>query len=275
MLNIAILEYPEFIAAAIVGVFALLLCGQKSSAPFYLPSWLTEPAAAALCSLPSKYIAWLAKMQNWCGYRSNTAFSLLASLKIYVPLLLSLSAMFLPLPAAILLVLFAFALPDVVLKIKSKIRQSQIRESLPQALDLMVLCVDAGLGLDATLQRISMERSVVAKALNEELLTLGRDVLLGMDRQRAYQELFNRTGVEELRALGSSLNQSAKLGLSVAKILRSQAEFLRTKLSQQAEEKAAKLPIYMAFPLWFFIMPALMVVVLAPSLIMFFQQGGF
>jgi tight adherence protein C len=95
-----------------------------------------------------------------------------------------------------------------------------------------------------------------------------------MERQRAYQELYVRTGVDELKTLGAALNQGSKLGLGIARILRAQSEFIRTKQSQKAEERAFKLPVYMAFPLWFCIMPALMVILLAPSLIMFFQQAG-
>jgi len=143
---------------------------------------------------------------------------------------------------------------------------------LPRALDLMVLCVDAGLGLDSTLQKIANEKAAIAVALNDELQILGRDLLLGMDRERAYQELFNRTGVDELRTLGSALYQASKLGLSIARILRAQSEFIRKKQSQKAEEKALKMPIYMVFPMWFCIMPSLLVVVLGPSLLRFFQQ---
>lgn len=269
----AVLEYPEFLLAALIGVF-LVAFGGKSRA-MQLPNWLSAPAVSVLASMPGNYISWLLRYQNWAGYRSNSAFGTLASAKVYTAIFFVLSALVMPFVAALPLVLVSFFLPDAVLYVSAKRRQKQIRESLPQALDLMVLCVDAGLGLDATLQRISQEQTALANALNEELLTLGRDILLGMDRERAYQELFNRTGVDELRSLGSSLNQSAKLGLSIAKILRSQSEFLRMKLSQKAEEKAAKLPIYMAFPLWFCIMPALLVILLAPSLIMFFEQVGF
>jgi tight adherence protein C len=268
----AILEYPEFIAATLIGMLAIVLGLRKTSSAFYLPVWLTAPAGEALRSMPDKYIVWLVKRQTWSGWRSNSAFGILASLKVYLPMLLSLSAFIVPVQHAALIVVIAFFAPDAVLYFCASRRQLKIKETLPQALDLMVLCVDAGLGLDATLQRIASEKSVVAKCLNEELIILGRDVLLGMDRERAYQELFNRTGVSELKALGSALNQSAKLGLSVAKTLRSQADFLRMKLSQKAEEKASKLPVYMAFPLWFFIMPALMVVLLAPSLITFFEN---
>jgi tight adherence protein C len=190
-----------------------------------------------------------------------------------MPLLASTTLCFLPTANSALIIVLAFFLPDLFLVHRSNKRQTSIRETLPQALDLMVLCVDAGLGLDATLQRIAAERTDTASALNDELGVLGRDVLLGMERDRAYQELYKRTGVEELKALGSSLNQSAKLGISIAKILRSQADFLRMKLAQKAEEKAAKLPIYMSFPLWFCIMPALMVILLAPSMITFLKQA--
>jgi len=270
----ALLEYPEFIGAAVICLAAAVFAFRQGSAALYFPGWMTEPAAQVLGAMPPKYVSWLLARQNWCGWRSNSAFCTLAALKIYPPVLFSLTALFLPSQYSFLLVLVGFFAPDIVLNVYARRRQREIKETLPQALDLMVLCVDAGLGLDSTLQRISSEKSVVAKALNDELLTLGRDVLLGMDRERAYQELYNRTGVEELKAFGSALNQSAKLGLSIAKTLRSQSEFLRLKLSQKAEEKAAKLPVYMAFPLWFFIMPALLVVVMAPSLIKFFEQSG-
>ena len=266
-------EYPEFFLAALAGALFFLLNKTATGARLFLPTFLTEPAVTVVSALPAGYVTWLMRSQNWSGWRSNTAFGVLASLKIYIPiLLLSLLTVVEPLIVATL-ALVAFFVPDVVIALNAKRRQQQIRESLPQALDLMVLCVDAGLGLDATLQRIAAEKTVVAVALNEELQTLGRDVLLGMERERAYQELFRRTGVDELKALGSSLNQSAKLGLSIAKVLRSQADFLRMKLSQKAEEKAAKLPILMAFPLWFCVMPSLMVVLLAPSLITFFENA--
>ncbi|MBI2811834.1 MAG: type II secretion system F family protein [Candidatus Melainabacteria bacterium] len=267
------LEYPEFFLAALAGGLFFFLNRSTSATNLYLPTFITEPAVTVVSAMPAKYVTWLMRLQNWCGWRSNTAFGLLSSVKVYVPILLLGLLAFVGPAVTLPLVLVSFFVPDVVLAITAKRRQEQIRESLPQALDLMVLCVDAGLGLDATLQRIAAEKTIVAIALNEELQTLGRDVLLGMDRDRAYQELFRRTGVDELKALGSSLNQSAKLGLSIAKVLRTQADFLRMKLSQKAEEKAAKLPILMAFPLWFCVMPALMVVLLAPSLITFFENA--
>lgn len=265
-------EYPEFFLAAMAGAFFFLF-NRNGNSRFFLPAFIAEPAVAVMSAMPAKYVTWLMQVQNWAGWRSNTAFGVLAALKVYVPIMLLSLLVFLSPFVVLPVMIVAFFVPDAVTAFKAKRRQQQIRESLPQALDLMVLCVDAGLGLDATLQRIAAEKSIVAVALNEELQTLGRDVLLGMERERAYQELYRRTGVDELKALGSSLNQSAKLGLAIAKVLRSQADFQRMKLAQKAEEKATKLPILMAFPLWFCIMPALMVVLLAPSLITFFENA--
>lgn len=262
------LQYPEFLLAFCLGL-VFLVKNQRS--PGNLPLWLTAPAMVLLRRLPEGYQRWLAKLQLWSGWRSNTAFGALAAAKIYPVILTGFTGIFLPLWVTVLLTIPAFFTADLVLVVLSRRRKARIKESLPQALDLMVLCVDAGLGLDATISRIASEKSAVRHDLNDELMILGRDILLGMEREKAYQDLYSRTGVEELKSLGASLNQAAQLGISISKILRAQSEFLRTKLSQQAEEKAAKLPIYMAFPLWFCIMPALMVIVLAPSFITFFE----
>lgn len=265
-------QYPELIGAWLVAVLLAVTLTKGNSEPNSLPSWLTEPASQLISFLPRAYVGKLVSWLNLAGYRNNSAFGALCCLKVY-PCLSSALLFFVTAPTiALPLVITFFFVADLFLLLKVKKRQKQIRESLPQALDLMVLCVDAGLGLDAAIRRIASERTAISNALNDELLTLGRDILLGVGRERAYQELYNRTGVEELKALTSALNQSAKLGLSIARILRSQAEFQRTRLSQKAEEKAAKLPIYMAFPLWFCVMPTLMVILLAPSIITFMQN---
>ncbi len=269
----AIFNYPEFFIAILLSICYLLFGNRAKTQHLILPSWLTEPATAALLAMPKGYANWLARLQTYSGWRSNTAFGALSASKFYPPFIVLLSAIVLPIALAVLLSAITYFVPDMILLIVSGRRQKQIREALPTALDLMVLCVDAGLGLDATLQRTTKEPTKTGQALNEELQILGRDLVLGMDRDRAYQELYNRTGVEELKSFSSSLNQSARLGLSVAKNLRNQAEFQRTRLSQKAEERAARLPIYMAFPLWFCIMPALMVVLLAPSLIVFLENS--
>lgn len=261
-------NYPEIIAALLLSLFLFFPRKSENS----LPPLLTEPATAALALCPPSYILWLQKKLVFAGLRNNTYFGGLAAAKVYPLLLATILFLFIHPALALLSALVLFFVADMVLCVMVNKRQKAIREALPQVLDLMVLCVDAGLGLDATIQKVASEPTSLAMAINDELMTLGRDVLLGMNRDKAYLELYNRTGVDELRALAASLNQSTQLGISVSKVLRSQAEFLRTKLGQKAEEKAAKLPVLMAFPLWFCIMPALMVLVLAPSLIIFFQQ---
>ncbi|MBZ0189152.1 MAG: type II secretion system F family protein [Candidatus Obscuribacterales bacterium] len=270
--QINFLQYPEFALALLLGTLMFFCKKNPASKARRLPSWLTAPATAIVSSFPAKYVRWLLKLQIWSGFRSNTAFGGLSAIKVFIPFLIVLSGMILPLWAVLILAPISFFIPDLTLLFLSRRRRQRIKESLPQALDLMVLCVDAGLGLDSTLSKISTESSSLANELNDELILLSRDLLLGIERERAYLELYNRTGVEELRALGASLNQAAQLGISIAKILRAQSDFLRNKLSQKAEEKAARLPIYMAFPLWFCIMPALMVILLAPSFIIFFDS---
>lgn len=263
-------QYPEFFIAALLGIFVMLQnkAGTKSNT---IPTWLTAPSLTILKRLPEGYLRWLVKLQLWSGWRSNTAFGALSVAKIYPSLGVLILGAVLPIWLVLILSVLLFFVADCILLMLSKKRINRIKESLPQALDLMVLCVDAGLGLDATISRIASEKSSVRHELNDELMILGRDILLGMDREKAYKDLYSRTGVDELKSLGASLNQAAQLGISISKILRSQSEFLRSKLSQRAEEKAARLPIYMAFPLWFCIMPALMVIVLAPSFITFFE----
>jgi tight adherence protein C len=274
----ALFNYPEFFLAGFLSLFLLVSAGREE-ASMHWPTWLSKPALAVLLLLPQDYVAWIKKILMYAGWRSNLSFGDFACWKLYPTLLSLLAFAFVPLYAVCLLSLTAFWASDLVLTILMRIRQQEIRLALPQALDLMVLCVDAGLGLDATLQRVSNDDSGIAKALNDELSILGREILLGVDRDKAYQELYLRTGVDELKTLGSALNQASKLGLSIAKILRAQSDFIRKKASQKAEEKALKMPVLMAFPLWFCIMPSLLLLVLGPSLIRFYyalhvtQQG--
>jgi len=266
----AFLRYPEFALAGILSV-ALLLGLSKDQAWHWPPS-ISRPATALALLLPESYLSWINKMLLYADWRINSSLGDFVSYKIYLTLLSLLSSFFVPLSAVCVLAFVAWFLPDLLLITTVKRRQEEIRKALPQALDLMVLCIDAGLGLDATLQRISAENSAVTSALNEELKLLGREILLGVDRDKAYQDLYIRNGVDELKTLGSALNQASKLGLSVAKILRAQSDFISKKRAQNAEEKALKMPILMAFPLWFCIMPSLMLLVLGPSLIRFYYS---
>jgi len=265
-----VLQYPEFIAAIVCALAVLLAPSEGQN--FSWPSWFAAPSSALLKQFSESYILWINKTLVYAERRNNLAFSAFASTKLFLCLMSLVSAIFLPLHYALLLAAVAYFVPDLLLSLSARRRQDQIRKELPQALDLMVLCVDAGLGLDSALQKISMENTALNSALADELRILGREILLGMDREKAYQDLYLRNGVDELKTLGSALHQASKLGLSVAKILRAQSDFICKKHSQRAEESAMKMPIYMSFPLWFFIMPSLMLLVLGPSLLRFYNQ---
>lgn len=259
-----ILQYPEFLAVA---VLSFLLLFKRSSAS------VAERSSAPPNLLPMAYGKWISKYLVWAGRRDNDAFANFLKAKV----LLSLFA----LPAAVWLgfvgllsVAPLFFAPDVHLFIFVKRRQQSIKESLPQALDLLVMCVDAGLGLEAALQRVGSDSSAVSEALQEELSILSRDILLGLDRSVAYKDMYERTGVDELKLLGSALNQATKMGLSISRMLRGQADFVRQQLSQKAEARAAKVPVWMAFPMWFCVMPALFILTVAPAFISFLMQSG-
>jgi pilus assembly protein TadC len=274
MQALAFFDYPEFIMAALLGIF--LLIGGRQERELHFPSWLAEAGKKFLSFMPGRYVLWINRTLMYAGWRSVYSLGDFAGLKLSLTFGSLLFAFYVPTYALPVIALIAWFVPDAILTIGKSARQQEIHNSLPQALDLMVLCVDAGLGLDATLQRIASDTASLSGALNEELTILSHEILLGIDREKAYQDLYNRTGVDELKSFGSALFQAGKLGLSISKILRSQSDFTRKKQSQKAEERAMRMPIYMAFPLWFFIMPSLMVLVLAPSLIRFYHQlhGG-
>jgi tight adherence protein C len=155
-----------------------------------------------------------------------------------------------------------------------KLRQREIIQSLPNILDLMVLCVEAGLSLDATLLRITRQ-SMLSNALTEELTMVGNDILFGMQREQVYSELYYRTGVMELRILGSALNQCSKGGLSIVSVLRAQSQLVRAGTFKRAETRAVKLPIWMSFPLCFLILPSVLIMLVGPAFVQYgITTGG-
>lgn len=265
-----VLQYPEFVVA---GMLAVLLAARAIfDGTSKVGNAFLDAAKSVVYLLPERYLAILQRNQMWSGWRGPRAVPILCSIKLYPAMMVSFAlGLFHPL-LGIFVGIVTFFIPDLVVFIMRTNRQREILSSLPQALDLMVLCVDAGLGLDSALHRVASDHSVLAEALSDELGALNRDILLGMDRERAYEDLFVRTGVEELRTFGSALNQSSKLGLSIAHVIRAQSDFVRLKQHQRAEERASKVSIWLVFPLWFCIMPALMIILLAPSLLLFFKS---
>jgi tight adherence protein C len=146
-------------------------------------------------------------------------------------------------------------------------RVQRLGASLPDCLDLMVVSLEAGLGLNATLARVGEERSAVHDELGLEFEQVARELREGRSREEALRALADRNGVEELSGLASLVVESDRLGASMARTLRSHADVLRTKRQQRAEEIARKLPIKILFPLALFILPALFVVTLGPAVL--------
>ena len=164
-----------------------------------------------------------------------------------------------------------FLLPDFVLRWKIRKRQEEITDALPDGLDLLVVCVEAGLGLNAAFIKITEEFRLSSPELSEEFDIVNREMVAGKPRQEALRALSDRTGVEDVKSLVGMLIQTEKLGTSLAQSLRVHSDSLRTKRRQRAEEAAAKTAIKMVFPLVFLLFPALFIVILGPGAIQIFH----
>jgi tight adherence protein C len=170
-----------------------------------------------------------------------------------------------------------YFLPNLILNRIIHSRQQQIRESLPDALDLLVVCVEAGQGLDAAVKRVSEDLQESSPVISQELLMVNLETMAGLDRQQALKNLGERTGVEELISLCNILIQSERFGTSIAQALKTQSDYMRTTRRQRLEELAAKTPVKLVFPMLLFIFPGIMVVILGPTIIRlseFFNKSG-
>ncbi len=177
-----------------------------------------------------------------------------------------------PLLIPLVAVLIGFFAPDMWISWKIRKRQKMISLGLADALDLLVICVEAGLALDQALIRVSLELRLAHPDLSEELDIVSAEIRLGKARNEALRELASRTGVEDIRALVAMLIQTDKFGTSIAQSLRVHADTLRSKRRQRAEEAAAKTTVKMVPPLVFFIFPALFVAILGPAVILVMRE---
>jgi tight adherence protein C len=160
-----------------------------------------------------------------------------------------------------------FYLPDFVLWFLKKSRQDNIFFGLPDALDLMVVCVEAGLGLDQAMRKVSEEMKKTYAVIAEEFGLCNLQLQMGRPRNEVLHELGARTGVDDLKALSAILIQADKFGSSVAQALRVQSDSMRVRRRQMAEEKAAKTAVKLIFPLVLFIFPAIFIVLVGPAAI--------
>ncbi len=160
-----------------------------------------------------------------------------------------------------------FYLPDAVVWLIAKHRKDSIFLGLPDVLDLLVVCVEAGLGLDQAMRKVSEEMKKSARTVSEEFSLCNFQLQMGRARNEVLQDLGNRTGVDDLRSLAAILIQADKFGSSIAQALRVQSDSMRTRRRQLAEEKAAKTAVKLIFPLVIFIFPAIFVVLVGPAAI--------
>jgi tight adherence protein C len=167
---------------------------------------------------------------------------------------------------------FGYMGPGIVLERLVKRRQKQLRLSLPDALDLMVVAVEAGLGLDQAIYYTAKELSVAHKDLCQELSLMGLEVRAGTKRADAFRNLADRTGEDELKKLVSMLIQTDRFGTSVADSLRTHSDYMRVRRRQDAEERAAKVGVKLVFPIFFCILPSMMLVSAGPGILQLFKN---
>ncbi len=214
---------------------------------------------------------------NYAGFRGETAPSIFLGLKticLVLGFLAGGGAMLLSKGATTETIMYtvgiagvAFYLPEVILWFFKKNRQDNIFFGLPDALDLMVVCVEAGLGLDQAMRKVSEEMKKTYPIIAEEFGLCNLQLQMGRARHEVLHELGARTGVDDLKALSAILIQADKFGTSVAQALRVQSDSMRTRRRQLAEEKAAKTAVQLIFPLVLFIFPAIFIVLVGPAAI--------
>jgi tight adherence protein C len=207
------------------------------------------------------------------GYRQETAVKLFYGAKVLVPIVLCLLVLVSGVARSHSFFAFAIALglgflaPDFWLGRRITLRQKRIRLGLPDVLDLLVICIEAGLSVDQATARTAEELRLAHPAISDELGIVVLEQRAGRARSEAWMQFAERTAVESVRNLVSVIVQSEQLGTSIAKTLRIHSETLRTQRRQSVEEQAAKTTIKLIFPLVLFIFPSLLLVTLGPAFI--------
>jgi tight adherence protein C len=212
------------------------------------------------------------------GYRSNNAMKNFYAMKILLaitfPVLFLIGTRQFPqitttqiFLLAMTISFFGLILPNMVLDRLAIRRIRLLRNGFPDALDLLVVCIESGLGLNAALQRVSNELSVSHMELSEELNLVNVEIRAGVNRIDALKNMAHRTGLEEIRGLVALLDQSVRFGTSIADTIRVYAEEFRDKRMQQAEETAAKIGTKMIFPLTFCLWPGFFLVAIGPAIL--------
>jgi tight adherence protein C len=208
------------------------------------------------------------------GYRGNRAVRIFWGLRIFLCIAFAFGGMAMALLSKAEMsdflmlagfgALVGYMLPFLTVFRKARARVREMRETLPDTLDLIVVCVEAGMGVDAALNRVGREQNSQRLALGEEVLLATQEMQAGAQRKEALLRLADRVGIDEFKALVTFLTQTEEMGGSIARSLRVYAETMRDKRSQAAEEAARKTVIKLIFPLVFFILPAIFIILLGP-----------
>jgi len=252
-----------------------------SSAPSFKKRFLEWVANLGKLTLKDKKAAAVPRQLKstlyQAGFRHPQASAIYFGLRTICAFLLPLPFLFLniwqgksasfSLMLAFLLAATGYFLPSYVLQVMLRKRQDRLDRALPDVLDLMIVSMEAGLALQATLIRVADEVKSISKDLYKELQITNAELRTGITRETALKNMVERTGVQSIRSLVGLMIQSEKMGTSIAEALRTHADFIRVQRAQKAEEIAAKLPVKILFPMMLFIMPALFIVILGPGAI--------
>ena len=212
------------------------------------------------------------------GFRGEEALVVLRGVRVLLALALLATVFFTgvyvysPLPILAFAGLAGFMIPEIWIIRRMRARQRRMRQGLPDAMDLLVICVEVGLGLDQSILKVAEELQIAHPDLSQELQMVNLEMRVGKTRVEALRELAERTGLEDLKALVSMLIQTDRFGTNIAQSLRVFSDELRTKRRQRAEELSAKTSVKMMAPLVFLIFPALMVVIVGPAVISLMRQ---
>jgi len=212
------------------------------------------------------------------GYRSGQAIMAMRGFKLLTPIafvaLVVVTGVYTWNPFMLIPIAGAlgYLFPEIFLSWRVNSRQHRLQRGLPDGLDLLVICVESGLGLDQALMKVAQEIRITHHELSEELQLVNLEMRIGKTRLEALRELGRRTGLEDIKSLVAMLIQTDRFGTSVAQSLRVFSDDLRIKRRQRAEELSAKTTVKMVPPLVFFIFPALMVVILGPAVLTLMRQ---
>ena len=241
---------------------------------------LLRPLAKLVKPAAGEELSRLSRLLTHAGYRTDNAIEIFFGIKLIIPAIViivlwqidsHLEKPFELAPSiagAFIAIAIAFFMPNMWLSSKIKERQAAIGDSLPDAMDLLVTCVEAGLSLDAAMARVGAELELVAPILAHELKQTMLEIQAGVRRSDAFHRLSNRTGLEDLRTLSAMIIQTEMFGTSVSRALRVHGEGMRTKRMQRAEEAAAMASVKMTVPLIMCILPCLFAVVIGPAVAM-------